>query len=74
MLAHSRHDCTGLWKQQNSGACMYWECEQCGAIADHSIEAAEAALRENHLGVTLRQLATAGDYLNLPESEEPWQW
>jgi hypothetical protein len=50
-----------------------WRCQDCQAIAYHSDVVAEAAIRENQL-VTHRQLSNAGDYLNLSESEEPWQW
>jgi hypothetical protein len=52
---------------------MYWRCEQCTAIADHSVEIAEAALREHQLGTTLQRLADAGDWLRADE-EEDLEW
>jgi len=73
-LDHNDRDCCGLWKQQLISGRLYWRCQDCRAIAYHCDTVAEAAIRENQLGVTLRQLSNAGDYLNLSESEEPWQW
>jgi hypothetical protein len=72
-LEHKERDCCGLWKQQLISGRLYWRCQDCQAIAYHSDVVAEAAIRENQL-VTHRQLSNAGDYLNLSESEEPWQW
>ncbi len=46
-----------------------WRCDECPAIAYPSNAAAEATIRENQTGVTLRQLSNAGDHLNLSESE-----
>jgi hypothetical protein len=73
-LTHHHPDCAGLWEQGLIAGRLYWRCESCGAIGYHSTDVAEAAIRENQLGVTLRQLSNAGDFLNLSESEEPWQW
>lgn len=73
-LEHNRPHCTGRWGQELVAGLFYWRCQDCQAIACHCDAVAEAALRENQLGVTLRQLSNAGDYLNLSESEEPWQW
>jgi hypothetical protein len=52
---------------------MYWRCQQCNAIADHSVEIAEGALREHQLGTTLQRLADAGDWLRADE-EEDLEW
>jgi hypothetical protein len=68
-LEHKHPHCTGLWDQQGSGACMYWRAEQCDAIADHSIEVADAALQEKWPDTMLRQLANAGDWLRADEEE-----
>ncbi len=73
-LDHDERDCCGLWRQQLISGRLYWRCQNCEAIAHGSTDAAETALRVNQLGVTLRQLSDAGDFLNLSESEEPWQW
>ncbi len=73
-LHHNRPDCTGLWSQQLIAGRLYWRCESCDAIRYHSTDVAEAAIRENQRGMTLRQLSQAGDFLNLSEREEPWQW
>jgi hypothetical protein len=73
-LEHNERDCCGLWQQQLISGRLYWRCEHCEAVAWHSDAVAEAAIRENQLGGTLRQLSHAGDYLKLSASEEPWQW
>ncbi|MDQ3523716.1 MAG: hypothetical protein M3451_01520 [Chloroflexota bacterium] len=72
-LQHTHPTCTGRWHQQSSSRWMYWRCEQCNAIADHSVEIAEAALREHQLGTTLQRLADAGDWLRANE-EEDLEW
>jgi hypothetical protein len=66
-LDHNGRDCCGLWKQQLISGRLYWRCESCGAIGYHSDGVAEAAIQENQLGTTLRQLANAGNQLLLEE-------
>lgn len=73
-LHHNERDCCGGWAQQLISGCLYWRCQDCQAIAYPSDAVGEAAIRENQLEATLRQLSNAGGYLNLSESEEPWQW
>ncbi|MDQ3523140.1 MAG: hypothetical protein M3434_12495 [Gemmatimonadota bacterium] len=73
-LDHNGRDCCGVWKQQLISGRLRWRCQDCQAIAFHCDAVPEAAIRENQLGVTLRQLANTGEYLNLSESREPWQW
>jgi predicted secreted protein len=73
-LDHNDRDCCGLWKQQLISGRLYWRCQDCQAIAYHCDAVAEAAIRENQFGVTLRQLSNAGDYWNLPTNEESGHW
>lgn len=69
-MEHKDADCTGLWSQRTSGEWMYWECGGCGAIADHSVEVAEAALREKQIGTTMQRLADAGEWLIVDQTED----
>ena len=70
-LSHKDPHCTGLWDQNiSSSEWMYWECGQCGAIADHSVEVSEAALREKQIGTTMQRLADAGEWLILDQAED----
>lgn len=69
-LENNHADCTGRWKQELIASRLYWRCENCLVIAYHSDAVAEAALQENQIDSTLRQLADAGAWLRLNGEEE----
>ncbi len=72
-LTHHHPDCTGRWDQELIAGRLYWRCESCRAIGYHADVVAEAAIQENQLGTTLRQLADAGEWLIL-DAEEDLGW
>lgn len=49
---------------------MYRECDQCGAIANHSLELADTAPPERQLGNTTQRMADAGGRLTLDRVED----
>ena len=60
-----------LWSQHiSSSEWVYWECRQCGAIGNHSLEVVEAALQENQIGTKMQRLADAGRWLILDPEED----